>query len=295
MRRTARTVRDFWRDQRRELARHADDLAGTPSPETVHDLRAAGRRIKATVRTFRPLLRTTLTDSLLTEIDRVNHMLGDVRDAEVLCDLVAGVAEPTDPLLIEFTAHRDRLRTEASELLAADSTRRLYRLVDELTEDPWRGRYGTKGPSAAMLSERVDHAQQRVARAWQALVAMDASWGAGSSEATAGAGTDRGTDGTDTALDTALDAQVHLLRRRAKTARFALASVGSDDDAERYEEVSDQLGLIQDAVVVHEALDGRADTASVSAVAEADRQATQARAAAPAALRAAVPEAWWPV
>lgn len=272
MRSTARTVRDFWRDQRRELARHADDLASTPSPDTVHDLRAAGRRIKATVRTFRPLLRTSLADSLLAGFDKVNHALGEVRDAEVVFDLVAEIAGPDDPLLAELTDRRDRLRTAASEMLAAEQTAQLFTLVDDLADDPWRGRYRKKGPPGRLLADRVDRTQQRVARAWQALVTME---GATLSEAD-------------------LDAQVHLLRRRAKSARFSLGAIGKHHAADKYASVSDALGIIQDAVVIVDVLGDRTDAASVAAVTEARRQAEEARASSTELLQAAVPRKWWP-
>lgn len=264
---SATSVQHYWRGRRRDLRHGSIDLLAGPGPDTVHDLRAAGRRLKTTSRAFQPLLRGSLRASFLTELDHLNHALGEVRDVEVVHDLVADVGGDTT----ELAAQRDTLRTGAARLLITGRMADLLDLIDELVERPWRGRYRHNGPPDATVAARVDWAQHRVGRAWLALQSMK----------------DAGDD--------SVREQEHLLRRRAKAARFTLESVGRSDDAERYARVSDLLGLVQDSLVVQSALSDRTDKASAAAVDVARDRAAEARRSVPDALRAAVPAEWSPV
>src|SRR5215472_8670210 len=67
-------------------------------PDAVHDARVAVRRLRSTLRTFRPLLPAADLDSIRAELRWLGASLGQVRDAQVMSDrLIAAVdAEPPE-------------------------------------------------------------------------------------------------------------------------------------------------------------------------------------------------------
>src|SRR5436305_2612399 len=64
--------------------RHDPGVVLGDDPEDVHQARVALRRLRSDLRTFAPLLDTEWTDHLRAEARWFAHLLGDVRDADVL-------------------------------------------------------------------------------------------------------------------------------------------------------------------------------------------------------------------
>ena len=91
MAKTAAAVQQYWADQL-ELMRTLPAEVHSRQPESIHDLRAASRRLKATVRLYQPLLRPRLANNLIELLDWYNAQLGQARDAEVIAEEVAETA-----------------------------------------------------------------------------------------------------------------------------------------------------------------------------------------------------------
>lgn len=270
MSRAAHNVERYWAEQL-DLMRGLPPAVRAREPESVHDLRAAGRRLKATVRVFQPLVRHTLAERLLIELDWYNAVLGRARDAEVVHDHLAELlADRLDarPLLDELATEQERLAKKADAMLATDRADQLDDLVEELTFRPWRHsvRRGGKGPSRRQLHRRVRWAERRVALAWRGIGDHEA----GRRE------------------------QQHRLRRRAKSARYAVEATASSTQhggelAQRYAHVADLLGVVQDAVIVERVLAGRPDDLAVIAFTEQRRRSQQAQGQVDAAVAEALP------
>ena len=92
MAKTAAAVQQYWADQL-ELMRTLPAEVHSRQPESIHDLRAASRRLKATVRLYQPLLRPRLANNLIELLDWYNAQLGQARDAEVIAEEVADLLD----------------------------------------------------------------------------------------------------------------------------------------------------------------------------------------------------------
>lgn len=257
MSRTARSVQDYWRKQVDLMLRLPAALEAA-EPEAVHDLRAASRRLKATLRVFRPLLRPRLSARVLVELDWFNSELGRARDAEVvhehLTELLSGHPDAR-ALLDDLAARRDQLRSEAIEMLGSDRAAQLIVLLERLVRRPWRSSVDrqSKGPGQNRIMKRVDWAQRRVSDAWQL---------------------------SDDQLD-ADHAGLHLVRRRAKAARYGFESIedacpAAEEQAEYYAELSELLGIVQDAVVVEQVVATYPGELAQIALAEQRRRSAKA-------------------
>jgi len=79
-------------------------VAGDPGvregdPDAVHDMRVAVRRLRSTLRTFRPWPRAT-TEPLRAELGWLGRRLGAVRDADVMSANLAAAIDAADPDLL---------------------------------------------------------------------------------------------------------------------------------------------------------------------------------------------------
>jgi CHAD domain-containing protein len=96
-------------------------------PDAIHDMRVAVRRLRSTLRTFRPLLDRDRSEPLRDELQWLGGVLGGVRDAQVMCErLLAAVAAEPPELVVGPVA--DRIRSE----LASTTEQAHRRLTDEL-------------------------------------------------------------------------------------------------------------------------------------------------------------------
>lgn len=267
----ARNVERYWEKQL-ALMRSLPAAVAARDPDAVHDLRAAGRRLRATIAAFTPLERRRLSGRVAGELAWYNDILGAARDAEVACEQVAELTGDAD-LTAGLTARRRLTVERADEMLASHRASGLLDALDVFAADPWRASVARsgRGPSDKRMRARIAWSQRRVGRAWATVEAVDGSAAAASAE--------------------------HRLRRRAKAARYVLEAVGdavpgADESAGRYADLASLLGVLQDTVVVERALacvcpHGRSIRAEAVRL-EQIRRADEARSGLSAAVRAAL-------
>jgi CHAD domain-containing protein len=195
-------------------------------PEAVHDMRVATRRLRSTLRTFRPLWNERRRTRVRGELNWLADQLGAVRDNEVMLARLTGAvhAEPDELVLGPVGARvREWLTADAAQarqrLLAALDSPRYLALLDALD--------GLLDPRPATVAPR-----KLVSRAAKALRRADAD------------------------LDAArTDPQLHESRKRFKQARYAVealrpvAGKPAKRLAKKLTELQDILGTHQDTTV----------------------------------------------
>lgn len=242
--------------------------------ESVHQCRVAVRRLRSDLRTFAPLLERGWTDDLRVELRWLGRSLGRVRDKDVLLEQLR--QRSTE---LPEQAHRPaarllrRLRTERHEhrrgLLDDLRQERYPALLDRLVEaaatpallpSAEQGARGTLPPLAA--------------EPWRRLSRFVAELGPHPT-----------------------DKDLHQLRIRAKRARYAAEAVQVIEGrpvarfARAAAALQDALGVLQDAVVAFEWLQGAATRASGSVAFAASTLAAAVWQEA-ATARAGWPKAW---
>jgi len=235
-------------------------------PEAIHQMRVATRRLRSDLRTLEPLLAEDPVDRLRGELGWIGGLLGAVRDLDVLIGRVEGRgpglppdrADLLPPIVDEL---RDERRRRHLELVDALGTPRYLRLVDDLVDaaarPPFVGSGDARRRARRRLRKLVARSVRRVDRAVRRLPGDPP------------------------------DEDLHEIRKRAKRARYAaeLASGVFGKDARRLatrmEELQDELGELQDAVLVetrlatlgrHRLPGGAAFLAGVLAGAELERR-----------------------
>ena len=218
------------RRQYDEILAHDPGTRLGSDPEALHKMRVAVRRLRAFLRTARPILDREWTDELRAELKWLGQALGSVRDHDVLLIHVRAQAEtlPTaDVAALGLIVEGIERRREASrkELLEALSSPRYLELLGRVElagEAPhWNGKRGSARKLAAAEFKKLERAIK--------------------------------------ALDPApSDTELHRLRIRGKRARYAgeLAEAAVGKRARRFvdraKNVQDVLGEHQDAVVADE-------------------------------------------
>ncbi len=114
--------------------------------DSVHQLRVAMRRLRGALATFRPLVRREATDPLREELKWIAGLLGEARDAEVMCRRLdrAVAAQPVELVLGEVRARIDHTlgtryreaRAAALEAMASPRYLELLTALDRLVDDP---------------------------------------------------------------------------------------------------------------------------------------------------------------
>jgi CHAD domain-containing protein len=247
----AAVVGDYLRAQRDVLVDY-DPRVRRDEPDSVHKMRVATRRLRSTLKTFRPLFDRDEADRLRAELRWLAEALGRVRDAEVLRKrLSTALADVPDELVLGPVAARltDGLRGEQARhrraLIRVLDGKRYVALLDDLDEllsAPPTDR-GAR-PAGKELRGRVRKAVGTV----EAL--LDAAERVGS-----GGGTDLPLPGT-VDRNTAL----HEARKAAKRARYAAEAVAPAAGAPAtrlaaaMEEVQELLGGHHDSVVTRDLL-----------------------------------------
>ncbi len=217
-----------------------DPLVRVDSPDAVHKMRVAVRRLRSALATYRRLLDRSVTDPLRDELRWLGRVLGPVRDAEVTRDnLREEIAAQPRSLVIGPVArrldrtlgaeHREAHRRALTELRSD----RYLRLLDDV--DAVAG-------GSALKGKRVDRPARKqlpreVRRAFDRMVGFV-------EQAAAAASPDEA------------DRLLHDVRKAAKRVRYAAESaqpaIGSDatDLAGTMEKLQDVLGEHNDSVVV---------------------------------------------
>jgi triphosphatase len=127
-----------YRCLRAELARlhgTVPDEGGVPSPDGVHQMRIAVRRIRAALRLFRDLLPRGATRRLNKEFRWLARQLGEVRDLDVynesLADYAGAIPSGDREQLASYELHvrreRKHARAALGHLLTGERYRRLMR------------------------------------------------------------------------------------------------------------------------------------------------------------------------
>ena len=221
------------------LGREAD--LRVDAPGAVHKSRVAVRRTRSALRTFRRLLDREVTDPLRAELKWWGEVLGGPRDAEVMLARVGAELTGMPPDLVrgpvvarvetDLGGQHAAAHAELVEQLGSERYLALVdALVDVVADPPWHGRARKRADRVlpALVEKAVDRAVE---------------------DRVAAAGLER-----DARLH-----QLHEVRKRAKAVRYgweALAPLGDEaqEAAEAWEQVTEQLGGMQDAVVAIEHL-----------------------------------------
>jgi CHAD domain-containing protein len=205
------------------------------SPDAVHKMRVATRRLRSALVTFRPLLDRSVTDPVRDELRWLGAALGGARDAEVqAARLTASLDEVPADLVLGPVRRRIALELQTQQRAAgavlddALRDRRYFTLLDRLdalVDDPPLSE-AALAPATGVVPELVGGAVRRVRRLSRE--------------------TGQGPDDRDHHL--------HEVRKAAKRARYAAEAavpVGGRPAkrlAERMEHLQDVLGEHQDAV-----------------------------------------------
>ncbi len=233
-----------------QLVDHDPVIRSSEDPEGVHKARVATRRLRSDLKTFRPVLDREWSEPLRAELRWLGEELGRVRDADVLLGLLE--AKAVD-LPVErrgdAEALLDRLRSTRARdrglLLDVMRSERYSQLLDRLVDAASAPRLlaGTEDRKAAKAAGAL------VRRPWKRL------------------------EKTVRRLPSApADSDLHVVRKRAKQARYALEAVspvaGSSaaKTARRLADLQDVLGDHQDAVVASAWLGGAAQDSDGTAV-----------------------------
>jgi CHAD domain-containing protein len=225
-------VVDYARAQR-DAIRAGGDLVRRDEPEAVHDMRVAIRRLRSTLRTFRPLWDKERARPVRDELKWLADLLGAVRDGEVMLKRLTDAvhAEPPELVVGQVAARiRQRLGAEIAEgrerLLAGFDSPRYRRLLDAV--DAIVDEAAAKSVGRKKLRKRAAKAIRR------ADDALDAA------------------DGSDTRL--------HEARKDYKRARYAVEALAADAGkpagrlTRRLKDLQDILGTHQDTVVTAQLL-----------------------------------------
>ncbi|MGO4257574.1 CHAD domain-containing protein [Marmoricola sp. RAF53] len=248
-------------DQALEVLAVVDDL-GHDLPGSVHDARVAVRKLRSTLVVFRPLLDPERSAALAAELRWFAGTLSDARDAQVVRSRVttalhAAAADPGD---------RDLLLAELDRMLRPAWVRAGAALVEPRTAALVAALPDVRLRGLALPAVDGDVLRERSAAQLDDLLVL----------------------ADKTLAGKAGDKRLHDLRKRVKRVRFALASLrgsgrnGTARVVHALEDLQDDLGAYQDAVVTAELLDRLGtDTPRVAPLAGvlAERERTAARTA----------------
>lgn len=236
----AALVTDYLREQHRAIVR--GDIELRRGEDLVHKTRVATRRFRSVLRIF-DLFDPTAAAGLDSELKWYANALGRERDLqvmrrhllEVLADLPEAVREPTAERLTTRLASDERAaRQEILEALDSDRYRTLLASVRAVVEEP---------PDGTSRQAKKVHRYVRAAhrKATKRLA--------------------------DAAEPPQSDERTHRARKAAKRARYTaeLATPALGEPAEslaaRHENVQDELGELQDAIVAARYLERISDFA----------------------------------
>jgi CHAD domain-containing protein len=245
----AAVVGEYVRAQRDTIVEY-DPRVRRDETDAVHKMRVATRRLRSTLKTFRPLWDRAVADHLRSELKWLAEVLGKVRDAEVMVRrLDRELAELAPEQVVGPVAARltGGLRAQAAKdhraLVNALNGRRYVALLDELdgllaATPTDRG----QRPAATYVPHRVRRVAAKVDRL------LDA---ADSAAATGGLPVPGAHDRDDA---------LHEARKSAKQARYAaeaaapVGGAGAAALAAAMESLQELLGDHHDSVVTRQLL-----------------------------------------
>ena len=242
-------VAGFLVGQVRRLVDH-DPGARQQTPDAVHQMRVAARRLRSVLGSYAPLFDEAATGRLREEIAWLGSQLGPLRDLEVLADLLRRQVEAQPPELLVGPVTRRlsleldaRIRPARERALATLDDPRYFALLDALeafaVTPPWTPMAAERAADVLrpLLASSVTRVRRRAARATTAAPVGPVPAGA---------------------VPGAPDPQQlawHAVRRAAKQARYAAETVEvvfgrpASRLAEAMRGVQDVLGDQRDATI----------------------------------------------
>jgi CHAD domain-containing protein len=167
------------REYREELVRN-DPLVRAERPESIHDMRIAIARFRAALGTFHTLLPDGEASMLRRELGWIGHVLGAVRDLDVIAARLAGRLRAESVLQVigpiaERISHQLAQETSAAKTVLLDTldSKRYFRLldtIDALLADP-RLSKSVAGAATDLLPGFIDH---RIRALFAAIRSADA-------------------------------------------------------------------------------------------------------------------------
>ena len=128
-------------EQRRRLLLFDPGTRLGSDPEDLHQLRVATRRLRAFLRSGRPLVEPSWAESLRSELAWLGQTLGPARDLDVLVERLAADVESLDVdsdsaqgLLVGLEAERATARRAVLEALASERYLALLDRLDHVAE-----------------------------------------------------------------------------------------------------------------------------------------------------------------
>ncbi|MGC9669430.1 CHAD domain-containing protein [Planosporangium sp. 12N6] len=229
-----------------------DEAVRRGDPEAVHDMRVAIRRLRSTLRTFRPLFDPVHAGRLRDELRWLGGLLGDVRDGDVVDGRLAVAVAAEPPELVagpvaarihgRLAARTADARTRLADALGGPRYAALLDTLNGLAETAPPGRVPRK-----RLRRRARKAVRRADRYLDtALAAADtAATGTPDTAATGTPVTADATAAADTATGGDRETRLHDARRAYKRARYAVEVLAplSGRPARR---LADRLTVLQD-------------------------------------------------
>ncbi len=211
------------------LTRGEGRLRGGGDAENVHQMRVATRRLRSTLRVFRPALERPWCDRLRRRLSGLADVLGDARDADVMLgrldDRIATLshvdAREAAPLREQLEQRSAGARSQLIEYLDGSVYKRL---LSTLSAAAARPRFATEPPDGTVLAA--------ARAAWEKL-----------------------SDAVNKLPDDPSGEDLHRVRLLTKRARYTAETLAGvvGDDAQRFARraagVQDVLGRIQDARV----------------------------------------------
>lgn len=249
-------IRARLEEQYEELLAHDPGVRLDREPEAVHKARVAVRRMRALLRSARPMLDRAWADQLRAELGWLGRSLGGVRDLDVLVLELRGLVDGLEgaeraageQILLALSAERTSARAGLEEVLGgARYLTLLTKLEDAAREPRWAG----ADRPVEELAGREFRKLRKVARS----LGRDQS-----------------------------DEQLHKTRIRAKRARYAaevaepVAGKPARRVVERAREFQDVTGEHQDAVVAEQKLSAFAGSGDPAVAFVAGRLAERQRA-----------------
>lgn len=241
---SAGSVRDYLLSHRDAMQR-CEPLVRADEPDSVHRMRVAGRRLRATLRTFRPLL-TDRGEALRAELTWLAAVLGEVRDIEVTAAAIdhALAVEPSglvigpvrEAIAADLAAAAGPARDRLLAALDDDRYRQLRAGLDAFLPRPFRP--PARPGDSALSDPTVRRLARRAVRRADRLL-----------------GEARGPDGTRDRDD-----RLHEARKAVKRARYAAEAIAAaagrpaDRLARRLTDLQDLLGAQHDTVTSRERL-----------------------------------------
>ena len=243
VRKTHRLLLTYLSAQINEL-RAREPGARIDSPDAVHRMRVAARRLRSSLATFRPLFRGSKAQRLRDELQWLGTVLGPVRDVEVmrayLQETAAALVDDAD--LANILAQLDHelaerySRAHGKQVTAMDGPRyaALLAALEAFVIKPSWARRTTKASARLTLPALVGRACARVDEAARAAQSSGKAEG----------------------MPEGGDAELHAVRKAAKRARYAAEVTGPSATsaayslAERMEELQEVLGGHQDSLMV---------------------------------------------